>query len=315
MTSDRTTCPARVGILILNYHKPEATLACVRRLLETESGAARVLWLENDADATLAATLALLQGSGLPWVQVDSAQGPLPPPGTVGVIPIAQNLGYAGGNNTGLRFLRRHGVDFAWIMNNDTLMVRGSSADLIQAAEARPEVGLWGMWVSSPDAPPYIGLRTQMKDFAVARITDPAALETDPLSFVNGCAMFLRTAQCLDLGGIPEEYFMYYEDNALTMEIRKHGLGIAAVEQVDVLHAHPTAKGRRSRVMEFYCRRNRWHFIHQYFPGHLQRQKRLFFLYQLQKLFFRLRFDRIRLECRAYLDFKAGRLGRSHSSL
>jgi len=82
------------------------------------------------------------------------------------------------------------------------------------------------------------------------------------------------------------------------------------VETVDVLHEHVFPTGRRSNFMEFYCRRNRWHFIERYFPDHLSRQKRLFYFYQLQKLFFRLRFDRIRLEFKAYQDFRAGRLGR-----
>ncbi len=35
---------ARVGIVILDYHEPEATLACVRRLLEVEGADVRVLW-------------------------------------------------------------------------------------------------------------------------------------------------------------------------------------------------------------------------------------------------------------------------------
>jgi hypothetical protein len=63
--------------------------------------------------------------------------------------------------------------------------------------------------------------------------------------------------------------------------------------------------------MEFYCRRNRWHFIQRYFPERLPRQTSRFFTYQVQKLAFRLRWDRIRMEWLAYRDFKAGRMGRT----
>lgn len=303
--------PVRVGILILNYHQPEATVACVKRLLEVEGGTARILWLENDADVTLPDARAALEQSGLPWVLVDAEGGALPGPGQIGLVPIAENLGYAGGNNVGLRLLHRHGVAFAWVMNNDTLLVRGSSEDLVQAAEARPEVGLWGMWVSAPDDFTYIGLHIQMNDFGVSRHKDPAAFAQDPTNFVNGCAMFMRTAQILALGAIPEEYFMYYEDQAFSMEIRRHQLALAVVETVDVHHIHGLSTGKSSRFTQFYMRRNRWLFISRYFPEHLRRQVWIFFTYQMQKLFFRLAFARIRLELRAYLDFKAGRLGRA----
>ena len=306
---------ARVGLLILNYHQHEATLNCIRSLLEVEGPEARVLWIENDAAATGAALDAALEGSGLSWVKLDPAVDALPEPGQIGVILLSQNLGYAAGNNAGLRFLHRHGVEFAWVLNNDTLLTRGSSRDLVEAVSRRPEVGLWGMWVHDIDQPAYIGCRIQPKDFAVGRIQDPARLEADPMAFINGCAMFMRVGQALELGGIPEEYFMYYEDQAFTWEYRRRGWPIGTVDSVDVLHLQSLSTGHRSRFTEYYCRRNRWYFIQKYFPEALGRQKLLFYTYQMQKLFFRLRFDRIRLEWAAHHDFRNGRLGRSTRKL
>lgn len=300
-----------VGILILNYHQPEATLSCVRRLFEREGPETRLFWLENDAEKTLAEVYALLDTTGIPWLQVDPQNDPLPPVGWIGLIPIPKNLGYAGGNNVGLRYLDRHKVEFAWIMNNDTLLRVGNSTDLVRTAATRPEVALWGMWVSSPDTPKHIGVKIQLNDFAVARVTDPQQLESDPMGFINGCAMFMRTKIAMMTGGIPEEYFMYYEDQAFTWEIRKHGFKIAAIEGVEVFHRHSLSTGHRSRFTEFYCRRNRWHFIHKYFSEYLQRQERLFWLYQTQKLFFRLKFARIHLEWQAYLAFKKGQFGQA----
>jgi hypothetical protein len=301
----------RVGIVILDYHEPEATLACVRRLLEVEGADARVLWVENDADATLDRVLPLLEASGLPWVRLDPARSPLPAPGQVGLIAIGRNLGYAGGNNAGLRFLHRHGVPYTWIMNNDTYLAEGTSADLVQAAEADPEVGLWGMGVASGGEAMNWGWRIQEHDFATNVLEDRRQLRSHPMAYVSGCAMFFRTAQGCGLGCIPEEYFLFYEDAAFTWEFRRAGFAVDSVEGVRVRHAGSLATGHRHLLSEYYCRRNRWRFIQRYFPQRMRGQVLRFLTYQLQKRLFGLRFAKFRLEWQAWRDFRAGRMGRT----
>jgi hypothetical protein len=297
----------RVGILILNYHEPEATLACVRRLLEVEGPEARVLWLENDAARTGEAAPALLAASGLSWRRLDP-EGPLPGPGEVGYLAIAGNRGYAGGNNAGLRFLHRHGVPYTWVMNNDTVLDRGCSGDLVRAAVEEPGIGLWGMEVIPEREASASAWQILPRDFSTGVLT-AAQLRTHPMAYVSGCAMFFRTNEAVALGGIPEEYFLYYEDAAFNWEFRRAGFGIACVEAVGVRHAGSMATGRNGGLSEYYCRRNRWRFIQVYFPEQLPAQLRCRFAYRLQKLLFRAQFRRIRLEWQAYRDFRAGRLG------
>lgn len=301
-----------VGILVLNYRQPEATLACVRRLLEVEGPEVRVLWLENGASETQDQVRTLLDGSGLPWTPLDPEAEGLPDPGVLGLVCIPGNLGYAGGNNVGARICHRAGVSWLWVLNNDTLLECGSSRELREAAEARPEVGAWGTIIRSRDGQTYSGGRLKLSNFAIDLIRTPRELESESLTFVSGCSLFFAAALGAKLGFLPEEYFLYYEDPAFTLEVRRAGLMASMVETVTVFHEESLAVGRRSDLMEFYSRRNRWFFIHKYFPKHLRRQIWLFFLYQLQKLFFRFRFDRIRLEWRAYREFRAGRMGRSH---
>ena len=50
---------------------------------------------------------------------------PSPAAGTVVLIQTGSNLGYAGGNNVGIRYaLERGDADFFWILNNDTAVDR-----------------------------------------------------------------------------------------------------------------------------------------------------------------------------------------------
>ena len=320
MTQAVADSPAQVGICVLNYHHPEETRHCVEVLLRKEPATTRILWIENDSKATEGAMREALAKASFPWAIVDADSQEMPPAGTVGVILSPENLGYAGGNNLGLRLIRRAGLPYAWVLNNDTELLEGSSAGLVAAAEARPEVGAWGAHIRSIHhrrgqgdftyEVVYFGGIVSLKDFSIMLAQTVEELEEEPLAYVSGCSLFARSAVFEEVGFIPDDYFLYYEDPAFTYELKKRGYKISGLDSVVVDHAESLATGRRSPLMEFYNRRNRWYFIERYHPGALKGQKRRF-LYVLQKNLFRLKFSRFKEEWIAYLDYRMGRLGRT----
>jgi hypothetical protein len=299
-----------VGILVLDYHNPVETLDCVRSLLAAEPASTRVLWIENDAEAGREALMACLAEAPFPWVVVDPDRSDLPPSGTVGILPCGENLGYAGGNNVGLRFLERHEVPYAWVINNDTLLARGTSALLVEAARARPEVGAWGTALRTDQMPLYFGGVIQARDFSIKHAHSPKVLEEDPLAFVSGCSLFMATDVARRMGNLPEIFFLYYEDPTFSMLLKEAGYQISGLESVELIHLGSLSTGWRSPLMEFYSRRNRWYFIERFFPERLAEQRRRFW-YHAQKYFFRARFGSLRVEWMAYRDFLARRQGRT----
>jgi GT2 family glycosyltransferase len=278
--------------------------------LEREPATSRILWLENDARASRSQLEAVLAEVTFPWVWLDPARDPLPGPGVVGVVAIPENLGYAGGNNVGLRFLSRHGVPWSWVINNDTLLLEGDSSNLVAAARARPEVGLWGTAITSDLYPPYFGGVIRSYDFRPRRCEAIAELEQHPNAFVSGCSLFLSTKLAAELNFIPEEYFLYFEDPAFSLEIKRRGLSLSGLNSVRLWHHESLSTGMRSHLMTFYNCRNRWIFVARYFPQSLWKQKLRRWL-RFQGLFFRGRFWQIRLEWLGYQDFLAGSSGRT----
>lgn len=314
MTQSPSSGDPRVGILVLNYHHPRETLACVRSLLEREPDSTRIFWIENDAALTWDTAQGVLQESRLPYVLLDPDHPASPPAGTIGVLNNTENLGFAGGNNAGLRFLHRLGIPYAWVMNNDTLVVEGSSNALVRCAETRPGVGIWGTTIRVRNAQSYCGGLLNRKDFSIEPILLASVLEENPLSFVSGCSLFIRTELAHELGYIPEDYFLYYEDPAFTLEVRRHGFSASLCPEVVVLHEQSLSTGHRSRLMEYYSRRNRWAFIQRYFPDCLRTQRRMVW-YRFQSLLFRGAFRRAKWEWLAMQDWKAGRMGRTTRNL
>lgn len=310
--ADPTSAAPMVGILVLNYHQPSSTLACIQSLLAREGDEARILWIENDARAARGSVETLLASHGIPCRKVAPDADALPDPGQIGLLEIPENLGYAGGNNVGLAYLARHRVPFAWVLNNDTLLIEGSSRDLVEQARSRPEVGLWGTAVSAGQRTIFGG-RLVPPTFHTEVVTDPSGLE-DPLSFINGCSMFMRVPEAAAVGWIPPHYFLYYEDVAFSLRLRRSGKKLGSAPHVVVAHEESLSSGLRSAVVEYYNRRNRWFFIQEFFPAHLRSNQRRF-AYQLQKYLFRFRFRRAWLEWAAYRDFKAQAQGRSSRDL
>ena len=308
---------AQVGICILNYHHPVETLHCIENLLKVEPPTTRILWIENDAQATEGTMREALAQATFPWMVLDASAAELPPSGTVGVILSPENLGYAGGNNLGLRLFHRAGVPYAWVMNNDTELAQGCSSDLVAAAERRPEVGAWGSLIRATHDHRgeavdvvYLGGIVSLRDFSIMLARSVDDLEREPLAYVSGCALFARTAVFAEVGFIPDDYFLYYEDPAFTYELKKRGYKVSGLESVIVEHAESLSTGRRSPLMEFYNRRNRWFFIERYHPEALGRQKRRFW-YTFQKFLFRLKLSRIQEEWIAFYDYKRRRTGRT----
>jgi len=314
MTSSPPPRDLRVGILVLNYHHPRETLSCIRSLQEREPAGTRILWIENDAARTWVETKKVLEESGTSYVLVDPDRPSLPPPGMIGVLNNSENLGFAGGNNIGLRLLHRLSIPYAWILNNDTLVLEGSSDDLVRHAEARPGVGIWGTTIQSENAPSYCGGILNCRDFSIEPFLAASVLESNPLSFVSGCSLFLRTELAHRLGYIPEEFFLYYEDPAFTIEVRRRGFSASLCPEVVILHEQSLSTGHRSPLMEYYSRRNRWAFIEKYFPESLATQRRMAW-YRFQSLLFRGAFRRARLEWFAMQDWKAGKMGRTTRKL
>jgi GT2 family glycosyltransferase len=310
MPPNREAAEPRVGICVLDYLQPEATRNCIASLLAQEPASTRILWLENEAATSRRELEATLAQAPFPWAWVDPEVDPLPGPGVVGVVPIPENLGYAGGNNVGLRFFHRHGLPYAWVINNDTLLTEGNSRLLVAAAEARPEVGVWGAAITSDIYEPYYGGVIRDRDFRPRRCERLDELEHHPMAYVSGCSLFMRTALAASVGYIPDDYFLYFEDPAFSLDIKRRGLGISALDTVKLWHHESLSAGMRSHLKVFYNCRNRWHFIHRYFPEAMPRQ-RLRRWYRIQSLFFRGQFRQIRLEYLAYLDYRLGRTGRT----
>lgn len=134
------------------------------------------------------------------------------------------NLGFAGGNNVGLRYALGRGYRVAWLLNADTVVTREALRTLLMRLSSDPNVGMCGSVLCYYDAPavieeaggcryyPLLGMaRRLMKDRPLDHSTDWTAVERH-LGYISGASCLVRSDFIRDVGLMTEDYFLYGEE-------------------------------------------------------------------------------------------------------
>ena len=135
------------------------------------------------------------------------------------------NLGFAGGNNVGLRYaLRCIDFEFVWLLNNDTVVDNDALRELVRRSSSVPRPGITGSTLLYYDEPDkvqafggaryisWIGLPVRIGRFLPRmRQVDAASVEKR-MAYVYGASMFVSRCFLEDVGLLSEEYFLYYEE-------------------------------------------------------------------------------------------------------
>src|SRR5439155_15685622 len=122
-----------VWVVPVNFDGLEDTRKCLRSLAEL-SPAASVVVVDNASKEDPTAVLK----AEFPWAHV---------------VRNAENRGWSGGNNTGIRFALERGADFVILLNNDTVVHPRLVGRLLAAAVANPGFGVLGPVIRYMEGP------------------------------------------------------------------------------------------------------------------------------------------------------------------
>lgn len=205
-------------------------------------------------------------------------------------ISIPKNLGFAGGNNVGLRYARERGDGgIYWLLNNDTVVDPESLSHIADKFLRDPGCGMVGATIYHYYDPLVIqyscGATANHWLATVSPIVTPRARNqsrTDfelaiesRLDYVSGACLAI-TPDFLDRAGFMDEgYFLYYEELDWAARIPPH-LHIGYAADAIVYHKEGAAIGgktkgpsRKSLVADRYAARNRVLFTRRWKPSAL----------------------------------------------
>jgi GT2 family glycosyltransferase len=238
----------RVAIVVLNWNGRDDTLAClasVSRIVHQNLG---VIVVDNgSSDGSVAAIR-----DRHPRVEV---------------IETGRNLGFAGGNNAGIRRALELGADFVLLLNNDTEVDAGLVDAFVAAAHRHPEAGAFGARIyfhADPRRIWHAGTRWNngtagFEQIGEGELDDGQRFAREgETAYACGCAMFIPTPRLRQIGLLDERYFLYFEETDWCYRARAAGHPSIYVPDARLWHkVSVSVGGEGSPLMLYFVARNR----------------------------------------------------------
>jgi N-acetylglucosaminyl-diphospho-decaprenol L-rhamnosyltransferase len=229
-----TTVSPRLSVVIVNYRQWDQTARLVRQLQAApafRSGAAEVVVVDNHSPShPIARKLRRLPGVSLRrW---------------------GRNFGFARAVNEGCRLSRS---DWFLLLNPDIDLSEGFLDGVLALADeltaTQPKAGVVGFHLRDSEGAqqlssgPFPSLWSTMSRLLLKRgrrkYSCPRSAQRAPVSWVTGCCVLLKKACLEDLGGLDEDFFLYYEDVDLCLRAQQRGWSVWHDPGLEVIHHHP----------------------------------------------------------------------------
>ena len=190
----------------------------------------------------------------------------------VRVIRNTENLGFSGGNNSGLRIARG---DYFFIVNNDTEFTPGLLEGLLDVFRQHPDAGIVCPkfhFFFDRGTIEYAGYRGV--NFMTGRNGMIGHGEKDrgqydemrATSYAHGGGMLVSRKVVEEVGPMPEQFFLYYEELDWSEQIKRRGYKIYYQPKSLIYHKESVTTGKASPLKTFYQTRNRILFMRRNAP-------------------------------------------------
>jgi len=180
----------------------------------------------------------------------------------VKLIKNKQNLGYAKGNNLGVRAAS---ADFLMILNSDTLIKPGSIEKLIDFLEASPGLSIVGPRLLNSDGTPqancgrfpdlWVSAVMLFKEhFGGSRLVRYSPSVSGEVDWLMGAAFLARKKVFEKIGGFDEKIFMYMEEVEWFYRAKQAGFKAYFLKEAEIVHLGrgSSTTGRKEPILNIY---------------------------------------------------------------
>ncbi len=185
-----------------------------------------------------------------------------------------ENLGYAGGNNLGIKYaLSKNDFEYVWILNNDTVVRKDSLEKLIQCVEEKGEkhfpLGSVLLYYDKPNTiqavggrfNPFIGAGKHILANTPFTESVKRKIKEKQIDYPIGASLFISKKFIKEVGLLDEDYFIYFEEIDLVFRGREKGYKTDVCIDSIVYHKESATidniNQKVSTFADFYAMRNR----------------------------------------------------------
>jgi GT2 family glycosyltransferase len=213
-----------VSVIILNWNGYQDTIQCLESILKLEYANYRIVICDNGSTDGSVEQIEL-------WCkdrQIDLANLESNPDSQhkyITLIQTGKNLGFAGGNNIGIRHaLLDRECKYVWILNNDTIVEPNSLSALVSKCDLHSNIGICGSKLiyhhdrSTVQAwgggkyNKWSGISQHIGAHQLSALDVDVESIEQSLDYIIGASMLVSRSFLETIGLMNEEYFLYFEE-------------------------------------------------------------------------------------------------------
>jgi GT2 family glycosyltransferase len=240
----------KVYIIILNFNSYEDTIECIRSLENISYSNYEIIIVDNNSKDNS--------------VQEINKNCP-----NYKLLVSKENLGYANGNNMGIKFALEQGAEYVCILNNDVIVEPNFLESIIETFNTDDTIGMVGPCVCEYSDRNviqamgayinlYRGLAMGQYERQHYNQIEKKRIDVD---YIGGACFIVKAKVIRDIGLIPENYFLFYEETEFCLRARKFGYKLICIHDSKVYHKRSATISKYSGLSYYFLNKNRIIFM------------------------------------------------------
>ena len=251
-----------LSIVVVNFNAREHLVNCLQSLVRDRPALDHeVVVVDNGSTDGSADTVS----AQFPWVKL---------------LRLASNVGFASGNNAGIRASRG---DLLLLLNNDTVVPAGAIDSLVHALFAHPAAAVAGPRLVDADGRAELSFGPMISPLGelrqkvtmtlhrrslpvVSAWVDRETSREHYVDWVSGACLLVYRAAAEAAGLLDDRYFLYTEDVDFCAAIRAHGRRVLFTPAAEIVHLRGRSRSTAAAAMNVAYRRSHLAFYEKHHP-------------------------------------------------
>lgn len=251
------TAYPHLAIILVNWNRSDDTLNCLESIAASTYLDYTVIVVDNGSRADQILKLRRCKSKFV-------------------LIETGENLGYTGGNNTGIRHALVGKASYVLLLNNDTFIAPDALEKIMQVADVDKQIGILSpkilfhpqrhlIWSAGTD----FDHRYLMGFLSGYKTEDKGQFDRQrDVDYVTGCAMLIQSKVITEVGMLCDDYFAVCEDLDYCLRVRNAGYRIKYEPSARVWHIESASSGgHEAPQYVYYQTRNYFLFHHHWAKG------------------------------------------------
>jgi GT2 family glycosyltransferase len=263
----------KIGIIVINWKTPQLTIETIESIKKIRHPGFNyhIFLIDN--------------GSPDNSLEILNAHYSHDPQTTI--ISLSHNLGFALGNNAGIKTILKESYDYALLINSDVVVDPDFLVNLFQVIDKNDQIGAVGPKIYFAPGYEYQKEKYAKKDLGHVIWSVGSAIDWDNIygsnigidqvdhgqfdtpntnmEFLSACCLLVSSKALIKTGPLSGDYFMYYEDNDFCQRIRSAGFRLAYEPSSRIWHLNSgSGQAGGGPLHDYFLTRNRLIFGFKY---------------------------------------------------